>query len=51
VLSQQLDKRTQDLLAQVASNSNKLKDAPSACNFATQDLESLYNKFLNSDIE
>jgi hypothetical protein len=48
---QQLDKKTQDLVAQVANNSNKLKNAPSACRFVTQDIESLFNRLLGSDIE
>jgi hypothetical protein len=39
------------LLAQVANNSNKLKNAPSASKFVTQDIESLYNRLLGSEIE
>jgi hypothetical protein len=49
--SPQIDQRSTDMLANITNNANKLKDAHVSSQFIVQDLEKLYERLMNSNLE
>jgi hypothetical protein len=51
VQPQQIDQRSNEIIAQINNNVNKLKEIISNCHFSEQDLEKLYGQLMSSDLE